>query len=143
MRPNQINSCRLSAPHRARMRRGAAVVEFAVCLPILVLLIFGSIEASSMIFLKQSVNVAAYEAAREAIRNGRSNADATARARNILDARGVQSYAIRFPSGESFDLDRGREIAAVVTAPSGPNSPLVGQFISNRDVTARIVMLKQ
>ena len=57
-------------------RRGIAAVELAVCLPVIVLLVFGSIEASSFIFLKQSLNVSAYEGIREAIRVGSNNAAA-------------------------------------------------------------------
>lgn len=128
---------------RSTNRRGAAAVEFAVCLPILVMLIFGSIEASAMIFLKQSLNVAAYEASREAIRDGRSNADARVKANAILASRGVVGFNITFPNGESFSAVRGDQIAAEVTAPSGPNSPLVGQFIRNRILNARVVMVKQ
>ncbi|MEM6779880.1 MAG: TadE family protein [Planctomycetota bacterium] len=149
-RPTLSKRCSRSLSDRAGARRarrdrrrGAAVVEFAVCLPILVLLIFGSIEAASMIFLKQSLNVAAYEAAREAIRNGRTNADAQSKAANILAARNVVDFDVRFPRGESFDLPRGQEIIAEVSAPSARNSALVGQFISDRVITSRIVMIKQ
>lgn len=124
-------------------RRGAAAVEFAVCLPLLILLVFGSIEASSMIFLKQTLNVAAYEATREAVRRGRSNADASARAQAILDSRNTAGYRIDFPNGESFDIVRGQEVVAVVSAPSGANSPLVGQFIRTRNLSSRVVMVKQ
>ncbi len=124
-------------------RRGVAAVEFAVCLPLLVLLIFGSIEASSMIFLKQTLNVAAYEATRDAIRDGQSNSDAALRAEQILQARNVIGFAVDFPNGEALAADRGDEIVIEVSAPSGANSPLVGQFISDRMLTARVVMIKQ
>lgn len=128
--------------HRER-RRGVAAVEFAVCLPMLVLLVFGSIEASSIIFLKQTLNVSAYEATREAIRDGRNNADARLRAENILNARNINGFAISFPRGESADADRGDEVVVTVTAPTAPNSPLLGQFISDRVLTSRVVMVKQ
>jgi len=124
-------------------RRGVAAVEFAVCLPLLVLLIFGSIEASSMIFLKQTLNVAAYEATRECIRNGRNNNDATVRAMQILQGRGVIGFQIQFPAGESLTADRGADVIVEISAPSALNSPLVGQFISDRVLTARVVMIKQ
>lgn len=124
-------------------RPGAAAVEFAVCLPVLTLMVFGSIEASTMIFLKQTLNVAAYEASREAIRDGSGNVDATNRARTILEAREVQDFAIRFPNGESLDTQRGQEILVEVSAPSAANSPLLGEFISNRVLTSRVVMVKQ
>ena len=46
------------------------MVEFAVCLPMLMVLMLGSIEATSAIFLKQSLVAAAYEGVREAVGEG-------------------------------------------------------------------------
>lgn len=126
-----------------RNRRGVAAVEFAVCLPVLVLLVFGSIEASSFIFLKQSLNVAAYEGIREAVRLDGDNASGDARAINILNSRGVNDFSVSFPSGETSTLPRGRDVVIEVSAPTISNSPLAGQFIPNRIVTARVVMLKE
>ncbi|TWU44527.1 TadE-like protein [Rubripirellula tenax] len=124
-------------------RRGVAAVEFAVCLPVLVLLVFGSIEAASFIFLKQSLNVAAYEAIRESIRVGSDNAAGENRAINILSARNVNDFVVSFPNGEALDADRGDEVVVEVSAPTSTNSPLAGQFVANRVLTARIVMVKE
>lgn len=136
-----------SAPHSKRSckrnRRGVATVEFAVCLPVLVLLVFGSIEASSFIFLKQSLNVAAYEGIREAVRLDGDNASGDSRAVNILSSRGVNDFSVSFPGGETSGLPRGSDVVIEVTAPTSTNSPLAGQFIPNRIVTARIVMVKE
>ncbi len=124
-------------------RRGVAAVEFAVCLPVIVLVVFGSIEASSFIFLKQSLNVAAYEGIREAVRNGSNTAAATARAENILDARLVNGFRISFPNGNIENADRGEEIVIEISAPTATNSPLAGKFVTNRTLTARVVMVKE
>ncbi|MGB7342746.1 MAG: TadE/TadG family type IV pilus assembly protein [Pirellulaceae bacterium] len=135
---------KITTRHRdSKQRRGVAAAEFAVCLPVLVLLVFGSIEASSFIFLKQSLNVAAYEGIREAVRNGATNGDATVRAENILTSRNVQGFAINFPNGDVTSLNRGDEVVIEVTAPTETNSPLAGQFITNRLLTARVVMVKE
>ncbi len=118
-------------------------MEFAVCLPVIVLLVFGSIEASSFIFLKQSLNVAAYEGIRESIRVGSGNAEAIDRAQNILNARNVRDFQINFPDGDSGAASRGDEIVIEVSAPTETNSPLAGQFVTNRILTARVVMVKE
>ena len=132
-----------SRPTKRSKRRGVAAVEFVVCLPVLALLVFGAIEASSFIFLKQSLNVAAYEGIREAIRIGSSNADGSDRAQNILTAHTVNDFNISFPNGESADVIRGNEIVIEVSAPTATNSPLAGQWLTNRTLTARIVMVKE
>lgn len=124
-------------------RRGVAAVEFAVCLPVLVLLVFGAIEASNFIFLKQSLSVAAYEGIRETVRNGSNNADGINRAQNILNARTVNDFSINFPNGEASGANRGDQIVMEVSAPTATNSPLAGQWLTNRTLTARIVMVKE
>ena len=126
-----------------RRRRGSAAVEFAVCLPVIVLLVFGAIEASSFIFLKQSLSVACYEGIREAASRDGTNATATAVAEAILTSRGVDGFEIRFPNGESENTQRGEMIACEVVAPTQTNSPLAGQWVPNRDLTARVVMVKE
>ena len=126
-----------------RHRRGNAAVEFAVCLPIIVLLVFGSIEASSFIFLKQSLSAAAYEGAREAMRRRSGSAEATARATAILASRQVQGFQINFPAIDPSLAQRGDEIMVQVTAPTGPNSPLAGEFVANRILTSNVVMVKE
>ena len=127
----------------ARRRRGAAAVEFAVCLPVLILLVFGAVEACSYIFLKQSLNVAAYEGCREAIRTAPSTVNAQGRARAILEARKVRDAQVRIVSGDPTATLRGEKVIVEVTAPTRVNSPLAGQFIDNRELTARVVMVKE
>ncbi len=133
----------LSGQNHTPRRRGTAAVELAVCLPVIILLVFGSIEAASFIFLKQSLNVAAYEGIRETIRNGSTNANGEARATNLLDSRNVNDYQITFPNGEAGSANRGDEIVILVSAPTQTNSPLAGQFVSNRQLTSRVVMVKE
>lgn len=120
-----------------------AAIEFAVCLPILVLLVFGAIEASSFIFLKQSLSVAAYEGVREAVRVTSNNADGVNRAENILSARLINDFQIDFPNGEAGAAARGDTIAIEVSAPTATNSPLAGRWLTNRTLTARVVMVKE
>jgi len=124
-------------------RRGVATVELALCLPVLALLVFGSIEAASFIFLKQSLQVAAYEAARKAISMGAVEADAAGRASAILTSRSIRDANVRFASGPLVSTVRGQQVVVEVSAPTRTNSPLAGQWVANRTLTARVVMLKE
>ncbi len=134
-----------STPSRRprQRRRGVAAVEFAVCLPVILLLVFGAIEASSFIFLKQSLHVAAYEGARSATRLGAGNTEGTDSVQNILTSRNVQDFLVSFPNGDAAKANRGDEIVIEVSAPTATNSPLTGQFVTNRVLTARVVMVKE
>lgn len=128
---------------RSSRKRGVAAAEFAVCLPLIILLVFGSIEATSFIFLKQTLNIAAYEGIREAIKVGSDNALAKAKAENILQARDVKGYEIAFPNGQSQLIQRGKNVVLEVRASTAANSPLVGQFINDRSIVVRVVMVKE
>ncbi len=65
-------------------------------MPLLVLLAFGSIELSNMVFLKQSLSIAAYEGARMATRPGATQTQADTRIREVLAARSVTSYTVTY-----------------------------------------------
>lgn len=134
---------RRASKQHCRKVRGVAAVEFAVCLPVIVLLVFGAIEAASFIYLKQSLHVAAYEGARHAIRIGSDNTQAAGSVQNILASRNVQDFLVSFPNGEAAKAKRGEEIVIEVSAPTSTNSPLTGQFVTNRILTARVVMVKE
>ncbi len=126
-----------------RKRPGIAAVEMAVCLPVIILLVFGTIEASGLIFLKQALNVAAYEGVRETIRVGSSNADGVEIAMSILSSRKIKDVQIRFPNGEAAQAKRGDEIVMEVSVCKASNSQLLGHLGTNQLLTTRVVMLKE
>jgi Flp pilus assembly protein TadG len=128
---------------RHKNRRGAAVVEFAVCLPVIVLLILGSIEATSAIFLRQALTTSAYEGIREATRTGSTTADATNRAQNVLNARSVRGATIQFIPNNVETTPRGDIITIEVAARFSANSPFMGRVIADRTTTVRTVMVKE
>jgi len=128
---------------KSQRRSGVAATEFAVCLPLIILLVFGSIEATSYIFLKQTLNIAAYEGIRESIKVGSDNARGASRAENILRSRDVQGYEIVFPNGQSKETERGDTVVLEIRASAAENSPLVGRFINDRQIVARVVMVKE
>ncbi len=75
-------------------RRGAAAVEFAVSLSVLMLFVFVGIEFFRASILRHNVDCAAYEAARAAIFPGATHSDAIAAANAYLAKVGVTPQAI-------------------------------------------------
>jgi Flp pilus assembly protein TadG len=146
----QSNSIRKTA-HRngaglrtnAANRKGAALVELAVCLPVLMILILGSIEATGAIFVRQALTTAAYEAAREASRTGATTATATERGQAVLDARRIQNSTISFTPADVAAATRGSLITIEVTATLNGNSPFTGRVIPNQVNRVRTVMVKE
>jgi Flp pilus assembly protein TadG len=66
--------------------RGAAAVEFALILPILLVLVFGIVNYGDMLSVRQSVSQAASEGARAAAVNPGDNAAKIAAGRKAVDA---------------------------------------------------------
>lgn len=133
---------RLPNNSRSRRRRGAAVAELAICLPAIVLLVFGAIECTSMIFLRQSLHIAAYEGIRVAIKNDTTSADVRARCDQILGERDIDAGNIVITPGESADVSRGEPIAVQVSAPCVANSILPLQFFGG-NLQATATMIKE
>ena len=123
-------------------RNGAAVVELAVCLPVIFLLLMASLEICTKIFLLESLTVAAYETAIEGARTGGTTSSAVARGTAILSSRGVQGYAITIsPAPESTSW--GTTMTITVTAPSSSNSVVPTQRFNTGTLQAQIKAVKE
>ena len=133
---------RFKRPWKDR-RRGAACVELAICLPIMVALVLGSIEACNMIYSQQALHVGAYEAARVAIQPDRTSADAIQAANNVLASQGVNSATVRLSPTEVNGLNPGRQVTVTVTATINANRISPTFFFTRRNLRAVCVMVKE
>ena len=129
-------------PERGR-RAGAAIVELAVCLPVFVLLVFASMEACSMIFLRQAITAAAYEGARVAARNGSTESQALARCNEILRIRNVKGAQVTFSPSPAEQQDRGTQLTVTITVNCAANAAGPAPFFADRTLTAAITMAKE
>lgn len=123
-------------------RSGVAAVECAVCLPLMLLLTFGAIEASNSIYLKQITTQAAYEAARVASTPGKTEADARAVAKEILAARRVKDGKITITPAITGSTAAGTDIFVTVSAPSNSNAYAPLWFFKDAAMSARVVMVR-
>lgn len=79
-------------------RAGVAAVEFAVCLPVLVLITLAFIDLTNLIYFRQTLKIAAYDAARTAAESGSTEAEVRAAAQRLLDMRGVENSTLTLPN---------------------------------------------
>ena len=124
-------------------RRGAAIVEFAVCLPLLMLIVLGAIEATHAMFLKQALSAAAYEGMRVAIEPRSTQAEAVAQVNSILNSRLVKGSSLVFNPANTENVERGQKISLEISAPISANSPFIGKVIADRTLKVRTVMVKE
>ena len=109
-------------------RQGAAAVEFAIAMIVLVAIVFGGIEFVRVSMLRHTVDHAAYLAARDAIVPGANSVDVENRAEQHLAKMGVVD-AIVTVSPETIVEDT-EQVEVTVTLPVGKNSFVVPQFMS-------------
>ena len=79
---------------KSERRRGAAAVEFAMCVPILIMVLFGIIEFSRLLQLQHAVREAALEAARTGVTLDGTVATTQSRATAILSSIGIVNPTI-------------------------------------------------
>lgn len=124
-------------------RNGVAAAEFAVCLPVLILLLLGMIETCSMLFLKQALACAAYEGAHTAVLADATAADVRTVAEGILRDRRVQNGTIEVIPNNLPALAEGEFFEIRVSAPTDSNSILPGRFFRGQTLSSSAVFMKE
>jgi len=114
-----------------------------VTLPLLLVLVFGSIEASNAIFLKQSMTIAAYEAAKAASAPDGTDEFASVRCAEALAVRNINTFDITFsPSNIDINTPRGSRISVTVTLDA--DSAAVGPLwvFTGKQLTKKVEMVR-
>ena len=128
---------------KKRNRRGAAVVEFAVCLPLIILIVFGSIEAANMLFLRQAVVQASYEGAKVAIKDDVTNADVQAAIDAVTNGRNLDNISVTTSPSQVSDAQPGDIIQVTVSVPGDENSLIPFGPFKNKQLAADAFMVKE
>ena len=137
---------------RRKQRDGSVVVEAALVLPIIIGIMFGTLEICSGYYVQESITIASYEGARYAAREyGRvrgddeapfSEAEVTDYVTEILTDRGVvSSPTIDIDlSGRTFETIQPLEpIRVTVSCGTEGNSTFVFDYMAARTLSATVV----
>ena len=105
-----------------RNRRGQSMAEFALLLPVLLLLVLGGINVSRAVLAQSAINMAAREAARVGVEVGAQDTFdqlfvADARAREVANFWGINGEEIVFEVLEGSSLTRGQSLTVRVSYP--------------------------
>ncbi len=141
MPDRELTSCR--APSKLpRRRAGAAAVEVAIVVPLMATIVFGAMELTNAIFLRQSLNIAAYEAAKVVTRPGVNETLARTRCAEILSIRGVTTHTMTITPTVTATTARGTAITVDVSAVASNLSYGPVRFMLGRTVSSRVVMVR-
>lgn len=133
---------------RRRQRLGVEIVELAFALPVMVVIVFGVLETCQLIFIKQSLAVAAYEAGRVVAREEGTKAEAIARFNQIVSSRGtvdggMKEVTITFTPDDVENVPKGDQIRVDVSAPVGVNTTTNLVLKGLPDMTEAVVFLRE
>ena len=128
----------LSRKTSAFGRSGAAMVEAALVLPVLVLLIFGFMEMARMGMAFQLITNAAIQSCRIAVINGYTQADVTTRAQSILASGGIapNSYTLATTPANVTTTHHGDAVTVSISVPYSNIAWLTPMFLSSTTLKA-------
>jgi Flp pilus assembly protein TadG len=118
-------------------------VELAVVLPLLLLLLMGTIEACAAIHLQQSLDITAYEAARTSLLPKATIYTVNEAADKFLTSRKTNGAKVVVAPSNFESLPIGTIITITVSAPSQGNLPVSPFFFQDRTITSSCSMMKE
>lgn len=129
---------------KRKQRRGAAVVEFALIVPVMLVFTFGMIELTRISSVKESLTQASREGARVGVRPTADASDVTTRVNEELEIMGLTEASVTITPSVLEDATPGDYIRVQITIPFSEASwiPSFFQFDS-MDISAETVMRRE
>jgi Flp pilus assembly protein TadG len=124
-------------------RNGAAIVELAIVLPLLLLLLMGTIEACSAMHLQQSIDIASYEAVRTSLLPKSSTTLVKTTAEKFLANRNTKGATVSISPVDFETAPIGTTITVTISAPSDQNLPVSPFFFKDRTIVGSCSMMKE
>ncbi len=119
-------------------RKGAVTVEFALCVSIFFLFVFGMLELSRYKYVQHSVQMVAYESARAGVVPGASVNTVRTRAQNLMQATGVRNYSIVVSPTTINNLTE--NVSVTISCNFGENSWVPPTYLTNRAIASTITL---
>lgn len=127
-----------------RVRRGAALVEFAIVAPILFLLIFGMIEYGRMVMVQQVLTNASREGCRIAVLDGTTTVDVNTTISNYLTAAKITGATVTVTPNPPNNAGYGAPVTVKVSVAFNKVSWLpTPLFIGGKTLSASTVMRRE
>lgn len=116
-------------------RRGAVTVEFAIVAPIFFLLLMAAFEFGWMNVIRHTADNAAYEAARAAMVPGATSADATAKAKTLLNIVGARGAKITITPAVITTATK--EVTVSIDVPMSGNGLITPKFTKKQTLHSK------
>jgi Flp pilus assembly protein TadG len=127
--------------YRARSRRGATAVEFALTASVLLLIVFAALEFARANMVRQAITNAAYEGARRGIVPGASADSVRAAAQVIMNTALIRTATVDVtPSDITPDTE---EVTVTISVPSDQNGWATALFFTGRTLVGTSTLSRE
>ncbi len=125
----------------SKKKNGAAIVEFALFLPLFFMITMASIETCRVLYLRQSLTIAAYECARLGVIPGMSLEALEFQCDSIVDGRNIRNVTLTVDPPDLSSLHYGDPLTVTVEAQADDNAILGTWFYRGRTLRETVVIL--
>lgn len=108
-----------------------------------ILILFGSIEASNLIHVRESLCVASYEGARQVTGPEGSTEAAATRAREIMESRGFDNITVTFSPADLSTVVAGDSVTVTVSVPTSSQTMLPVRIYGQSNLSATSSFVKE
>lgn len=128
--------------HNSRPNRcAAAVVEFALVVPLVLMLAFAAIEFARVVMIRHSVDNALYESARLAIIPGGTVDDVRRESQRLLAVMGVTTFLVEVTP--NVLTPETANVTVRITVPLDSNSYFPQQFFAGRSIRRELTLRRE
>ena len=128
-------------PRPTERRRGAAMIEFAIVAPLLMLFFFAAFEFCRVAMIRHTVDNAVYEGCREAIIPGATAGSARAKAEEILGTLGLNGATVIVSPATIHN--RSPEVTLTIEVALDSNTFVPPQFTGGTRITRTLTMQRE
>lgn len=117
-------------------------METAICLPLLLTMMLAALELCSGYYMKESLTIACFEAARNISQNNASDSDARQICLDILQARNINlgDGTITIEREAINNVPTLQSVSVSISAPSAGNSIRIFDKFASRNIGASVAM---
>ncbi len=124
-------------------RRGAALVEFSILLPVFCVLVIGTIETCRGLYLRQSLKIAAYECARLGIIPEMTRETLQDQCNVILLSRKLKSFEFSCTPEDPRTLEYGDAFTVTVRLSAKDNALINGLFFRTKVFSESVTIMAE
>jgi hypothetical protein len=128
-----------------KSRKGVAVTEAAFCIPVILILIFGSLEVCNVIFVKERVSICAYEGCRVGVKRRATRQQAFDASKQLMNSFGYSDsqFTVTVTPDDFSTLEALDPISVSISYPLTGTASLFGSIINQTTVTSTVQMVRE